>query len=103
MDVPEMLGETRITPVVKSDAYNVQLADPQLGAKCLKTVLNRYMERAARTKRRKELDTLIASKKAELKVLEDELELLDVKPTLGNRVRLDSLMDEMRPAHRHNG
>lgn len=73
--VPELLGVEPITPVVKENAYNVQLARVHLDSKdnTLATILERYAERARLVTRRNEVLKLIAEKSGEIKDLREEL------------------------------
>eukprot|EP00040_Diaphanoeca_grandis_P019184 m.101126 g.101126 ORF g.101126 m.101126 type:complete len:733 (-) comp27304_c0_seq3:222-2420(-) len=96
MPCPDVLGDVRITEIVKENAYNIQLSRVNLGSRTeVNRVLQRYAERAARKQRKitiiKEMEQLQKS----LTTLADELVDLDdqeaTSETVGfERKRLDS-------------
>jgi len=82
---PCLLGEVRITPIVKESAYNVQLSDLRLSGGNVNHLLSRYKIRAAEIERKRELQLLIKMKKKEM--LDLELELADLNA--GGSLSLD--------------
>jgi len=79
--VPELLGVEPIAPVVKENAYNVQLARVHLESKSdtLAAILERYAERARLVQRRTEVITLLSLRSAELKDLQAELAAINAE------------------------
>ncbi|KAJ8609967.1 hypothetical protein CTAYLR_008091 [Chrysophaeum taylorii] len=91
--VPELLGVEPIAPVVKENAYNVQLARVHLESKddTLSGILERYAERARLVQRRSQILLLLAAKNTEIRDLQTELAAInsELEPTSHN--------------HSHNG
>lgn len=86
--VPELLGVEPIAPVVKENAYNVQLAHVHLESKddTLAAILERYAERARLVERRTQVMRLIVDKTSEIKDLQAELAAInaELEPTSHN-------------------
>lgn len=80
LQVPQLLGQQLIAPIMKENAYNVQLLRVSLDSdEALCTILQRYSERAKRVRHRERLQKQLLEKRADLQDLEHELAALDLE------------------------
>mmetsp|Transcript_4851 Transcript_4851/g.15202 ORF Transcript_4851/g.15202 Transcript_4851/m.15202 type:complete len:777 (+) Transcript_4851:70-2400(+) len=86
--VPELLGVEPIAPIVKENAYNVQLKhlrfeDEKEGDSTLHQILERYAERARLLDRKQSIVRSLTVRKDEIRSLESELAAieLELEPT----------------------
>jgi len=99
-----LLGDKRITEIVRENAYNVQLSRVNFGSrKNINRVLNRYAERAARRQRKIDIGKETEELEGKLEKLREELEQLDhaeskSEDVVYERQRLDS--ESIRVTHK---
>merc|ERR1719482_2585362 len=91
---PELLGDHAVAPIVKEDAYNVQLSRVHFASDVgLCVLLSSYAERARLVQKRKDVARAIAGQKARLAELEDELKAIDaiLEPAAAGLAKVSSL------------
>mmetsp|Transcript_5994 Transcript_5994/g.25078 ORF Transcript_5994/g.25078 Transcript_5994/m.25078 type:complete len:890 (+) Transcript_5994:157-2826(+) len=106
--VPDLLGVEPIAPVVKENAYNVQLKHVRLGDdkdQTIQAILERYTARARLLERKAQLTKELAAKKDEVKDLENELQhiFLELEPMNSNNTHPRSSSGTHSPALSQKG
>uniref|UniRef100_A0A7S3JZB8 Glutamate--cysteine ligase n=1 Tax=Aureoumbra lagunensis TaxID=44058 RepID=A0A7S3JZB8_9STRA len=108
--VPELLGVEPIAPIVKENAYNIQLRrllwenndskndDDDDKLNTLQSILDRYAERARLLERKNIIIAHLITKRAEIADLENELHAIDLELEPTNVSRPPSNMNNGSPA-----